>query len=221
MRCHRSRHLHLCVRLLALQLLTGTCAASAADEGTVYLLRHGEKQSQKGCLSAAGDTRALLLGKLVVGASPLIRTPSALFAFNYTSDYCQRCVEFLAPLAKALSLPVNDTFGHATGNDAAAAAIRAELAARRKQSSSIVVAWEHHNLAPLAVALGASPTEVPEEWPSDDFDTIFVLTLQADGAVRFATEAEGLTDVVARAAGQQQHRSTQQQQHAAALLEPA
>ena len=73
-------------------------------------------------------------------------------------------------------------------------AIRAALASHH----TVLAAWEHHKLPNLAVALGAPPAAVPEEWPGDDFDTIFVLEYDSEGAISFSTDREGFGSAAGR-----------------------
>jgi len=87
---------------------------SLADPGVVYLIRHGEKTSLLGCLSAQGKARAAALPDVFSGRpSPrheLFRAPAAVFANNYNDPVnCERCLETVTPIAQALGLAVNHT----------------------------------------------------------------------------------------------------------------
>lgn len=181
---------------------TLTIAVVAAEPATriVYVVRHGEKVSGNGCLNATGEQRAQALPTIFNGQPSALHetfsTPAALFAFRYaTISECERCLQFLRPIELHLSLPVDFRFGHLLepGGDAAAAAdaIRNVL---RSGAPTALVAWEHHNIRPLVEQLGVPAAEVPE-WPDDDFDSVFVLTLDADAkaVASFAVAAENFS----------------------------
>lgn len=204
-------------------------AATVADDvtGVVYLIRHGEKESPTGCLSAEGQARAETLPDRFDGN--ICERPDVLFAHNYTSEYCQRCVQFLEPLARDRQLVINDALSSQppSSNEEAAAAIRESLSAR--PGSTVLVAWEHHNLPKLAEALieaSGSKAEVPEEWPADDFTTLYIIVFEpglAGGGVGFsiadynAPQAGLKTGLMAKA----RSRAGRTDQRVAALMEPS
>ena len=39
----------------------------------------------------------------------------------------------------------------------------------------MLLVWEHHNIVKIAEALGIAE---PQEWPDDDFDSIWTITFQ-------------------------------------------
>ena len=174
---------------LALAVVTNAlsvAAAEASGDGTVYLIRHGEKESTKGCLNVTGIARAKQLPHLFDGSK--FGTPRYLFAHQYQPEYCARCVDTLTPLANARSLDINNQYGvggESGDYNEAAVAIRAALATY----PTILVAWEHHKLVVLAEALGAprdrllealgaSPsTYMQDAWPATDFDTVLELRM--------------------------------------------
>ena len=181
----------LCVALVG--VATGEIVEA---DHKVYVIRHGEKSYSAGfnsCLNSTGVARSKLLPAIFDGTR--FRSPDALYAWNYLPRAsCQRCIEMLHPIANALDLPINDTYGLATGSTAAAAGIRA--ASRAKPT--ILVAWEHHQLPGFAKALGADPALVgnDDSWPKGDFDTVYVLSYSADSGafVGFERASEGLSD---------------------------
>ena len=83
----------------------------------------------------------------------------------------------MQPTAQALSLPVDFSHGYPKalgGNEAAAAAIK-----QSAQTHAVVLAsWEHYNIQFLAADLGVPKADIPN-WPHDDFDTVYVITLDA------------------------------------------
>jgi hypothetical protein len=64
-------------------------------------------------------------------------------------------------------------------NPAAAKKMLAKLA--QPGINTILVAWEHSNIVYLAKALGA-PKDAELPWPGDDFDRVYTLTYNAQGA---------------------------------------
>ena len=87
-----------------------------------------------------------------------------------------------------MNLTTSFAHGHEIngGNAAAADAIREAS----KTEEVILVAWEHVNIQYLTADLGVAPTDIPE-WKSSDFDTVYVLTLDAAGKLNsFAIEAQ-------------------------------
>lgn len=190
-------------------------AGTSMHAPTVYLIRHGEKVSHVGCLNHTGFARAAMLPEVFDGRPGLrrstFRIPEALFAHKYPNPICQRCVQTLEPIAKAHQLIIDsrpgDLPGEApatSGTTMAAAAIRHALASHR----TILVAWEHHQLPSLAMALGVpsealpgAPTdedvtggELSKLWPANDFDTVYLLTFPdgTSGPANFTVTSEGL-----------------------------
>jgi hypothetical protein len=39
----------------------------------------------------------------------------------------------------------------------------------------VLLVWEHHNIVKIAAALGI---EEPQEWPDDDYDSIWTITFK-------------------------------------------
>jgi len=130
-------------------------------------------------------------------------TPTAIFANNYFNTWgnCERCLLTVMPISQALdNLPIDfnhgfpDKFG---GNAAGADAIRkiatgttATATAEQQQLDIdddddgnndprvvILVAWEHVNIQFLVAELGVDKDRIPY-WKDDDYDTVYVLTLQ-------------------------------------------
>ncbi len=161
-----------------------------------YVVRHGEKTWAAGCLSDAGERRASMLASVFNGtAAPpahgALHPPSLVFANRYGDPIdCQRCVQTASPIAKQLGLVVNDTYGFPRkfgGNEAAASAIASSLSGAACQSRTpcaALVVWEHVNIRPLVLQLGADPDAVPHRWASDDFDTVSVCGREARSGFR-------------------------------------
>jgi hypothetical protein len=50
-------------------------------------------------------------------------------------------------------------------------------AVKSKEAASVLVAWEHTNIAYLTRALGVPANKI-FEWPRNDFDTVYEITYQ-------------------------------------------
>ena len=107
-----------CTTLLALAgvyMSVSVCSAFGPQggNGTLYIIRHGEKVSSKGCLSSQGKARAkALVGIYSQGGR--FRSPLALFAHNYDEkSECERCTQTVAPLSQHLGLKIDDKCVHA------------------------------------------------------------------------------------------------------------
>lgn len=86
----------------------------------------------------------------------------------------------MTPISEATNIDIVHDYGYRAvlgGNDKAAEAIKGQL----KSVDVILVAWEHNNILPLALALGASEENVPAKWSDDDFDTVYSLSFTDDG----------------------------------------
>jgi hypothetical protein len=148
--------------------------------GQVYIIRHGEKTFFAGCLSATGTARAAELPNIfsTSNASNTFSTPKAIFAMHYGDIInCERTAETVKPLAQNLSLPVNEelmggVFNNNGGNRNAARIIKEELMAT---GGPVLAAWEHLNIQYLVRDLGVNPEEI-DNWPGNDFDSVYVLT---------------------------------------------
>ncbi|MEM7436877.1 MAG: hypothetical protein AAF436_17115 [Myxococcota bacterium] len=163
---------------------------------TVFIIRHGEKQSTFGCLDKKGWRRAFGLIDVFAGDAPLANdppfpSPEAIFANRYTNPLdCQRCFQTARPLA--FSLPgvfIDKRYGWSTqgGNPAAAAAILQRL----EKKDPILVVWEHTNIRRLTIALGVPRWRVPF-WSSTDFDSVYILRYCGDELISFRRSMEGL-----------------------------
>ena len=148
----------------------------------IILIRHAEKPADEDDphLSAAGTQRA---GRLVafVKTNPAMTRfglPVAVFATQTTKhDNGQRTQETVAPLARALKLPVRTPF---LGEDYAALA-KLILGNRAFAGKTVLICWNHEELPQLAAALGVTPE--PSKWKGDVFDLVYVITYQGKKAV--------------------------------------
>src|SRR5262249_10235214 len=101
-------------------------------------------------------------------------------------DYV-RPLATIEPTAISFVLPVNASIGVSDTEG-----LRAALEQAAYRNARVLIAWEHGKIEDtvraLLVAHGAGATMVPE-WDSDDFDSIYVVTIASVGTTRKATFA--------------------------------
>lgn len=163
----------------------GLCLSLACQAAeTIVLLRHGEKPAAGlGQLSCQGLNRSLALpGVLLSKFGP----PAAVFAPNPQlgkKDHGQhysyiRPLATIEPLAIQAGLPVNLDYGFKQIDS-----LQKILLAPAYQNALVLVAWEHKQAEQLARNLlkagAANPDQVPV-WGGDDFDSLYVVTIQRD-----------------------------------------
>jgi hypothetical protein len=147
--------------------------ASLGECGTIYLIRHGEKVSSIGCLSAQGEARAQGIVDIFNGTQ--FKKPVVLYANNYTNrNNCERCVQTITPISEHLQLAIDSSFGCDAilgGNQAGAEAMLATL---KRTGGPILTAWEHGNVQNLTADLGVDRAQIPD-WEGGDYDSCYVL----------------------------------------------
>ena len=184
---------------ISLLLLNGAPAWSDDAVETIVLVRHGEKPDKGlGQLDCQGLNRALALPSVI---AKTFGTPRAIFAPDPSEQAVDHGVSYdyvrplatIEPTAIFFGLPINADFG-VSNTDGLRAAVEQPL----YRDALVVVAWEHRLIETIARALltahGGDAALVPK-WPSDDFDSIYVVTItrtrNAEKAT-FAHRHEGL-----------------------------
>jgi hypothetical protein len=184
--------------IVSLLLLATTARSDNAVE-TILLIRHGEKPDQGlGQLNCQGLNRALALPQVIArrfgrpdfifAPNPSDRKMDAGVAYDYV-----RPLATVEPTAILFGLPVDASLGISD-----TARLPAVLDQPMYHNALILVAWEHKAIETIADALLANhsgSTAVVPPWPSDDFDSISIVTIirKGDTAVaKFAHESEGL-----------------------------
>jgi hypothetical protein len=167
----------------------------------IMIIRHAEKPAGKVAgvneagassahdLSVRGWQRAGALSCLFAPAhgplqNSLLAKPSFIFASAAATDpepgdtKSRRSEETVAPLAQLIGVDINLKFSK--GQEAALA--KAALAC----DGTVLIAWRHEGIPVIAnFILGAEV--VPQNWPKDRFDVVFVFTLNPlDGTYGFA-----------------------------------
>jgi hypothetical protein len=198
----RRRLPRLLLLLLLLLLSTVEAARHTSNTSTLYVIRHGEKKWALGCLSARGLARARALPGIFDGVAGVASPKHATFdrpAYIYANLYadpidCERCVQTVAPLAAALGLPLNQSYGYPKklGGNALAAQVMLERTLGRP-GTVVLAAWEHINIQFLVEAMGVPRASVPS-WPGSDYDTVYVVTVDAHAKLlRFSVAHENYT----------------------------
>jgi len=164
-------------------------AVAAADSSTIYIIRHGEKTWSGGCLNIQGQERMNNLPQVFDGKGNF-SVPNAIFANKYHSQpECERCWLTVQTLAQHLKLPVIFDYGYPKelgGNQGAADAIKKSALANKV----VLASWEHYNIQFLTADLGVPKHSIPD-WSHNDYDSVYVLTLDGSGAVTgFSVKAQ-------------------------------
>lgn len=155
----------------------------------IMIVRHAEKPAAEGpphgvdingkkdpeSLIPLGWQRAGALATLFAPASgqftnPLFARPQLLFASGVGKhSNSLRPQETITPTSQKLGVAITTTF--LKGQEAA-------LAAAVVQCTGIVlVAWEHQDIPTIANAILGNRTAVPQKWPGDRFDLVWVFDL--------------------------------------------
>lgn len=180
-----------------LALLLASTAGAAWSEQTLVFVRHGEKpDNNSGQLTCRGFNRALALPQVLIGR---YGKPEAIFAAGPKKNKpgsSQRALTTMTPTAIRLSLPVNIQY-HADE----ITELQTALLDERYRNAVVYVSWEHHNLEQVVkniiAAEGGDPQQATK-WPGNDFDSIYVLTINhaaPSNKITFKHESEGLNAV--------------------------
>jgi hypothetical protein len=155
--------------------------SQVARPAQIILIRHADKPAdpEDPHLSQAGVKRSERLVSFIMTDSVMTRfgLPVAVFATRTTKHGDgQRTQETVAPLARALKLPVQTPF---VGKDYAALAnlILEEPAYAGK---TLLICWNHEQIPQLAAALGVTPE--PPNWKGSVFDRVYVISYHDDKA---------------------------------------
>ncbi len=145
-----------------------------ATPAQVILIRHGDKDSQRGDynLSPSGFNRALSLGRMIpacFGAPSQIRS----FELDPVSSQNSRSYQTAVPLAVATGVNIGIVMGSSTSSARFGEEV---LSSKPFEGSKAVFFWEHRHLPDLAKGLGWS-TMAPID--ADDYDQLLLLSYPA------------------------------------------
>ena len=155
--------------------------APAARPARIILIRHAEKPADKSNphLSPAGERRAGWLVSFITKDSTMTRfgMPAAIFATRTTKDdNGQRTQETVAPLAKALNLPVQTPYlGRSYAKLAKLVLTNPEFTGK-----TVLICWNHEQIPELVEALGVSPG--PGKWKQSVYDRVYIISYTGDAA---------------------------------------
>ena len=153
-----------------------TAAWAHATPAQVILIRHGDKDSQRGDynLSPSGFNRALSLGRMIpacFGAPNQIRS----FELDPVSSQNSRSYQTAGPLAVATGVNIGIVMGSKTSSARFGEEV---LSSKPFEGAKAVFFWEHRHLPDLAKGLGWS-TMAPID--ADDYDQLLLLSY-SDGS---------------------------------------
>jgi hypothetical protein len=179
----------LSVAIVLISDLPPLVAAQAPRPAQIILIRHAEKppDPENPHLSHAGVKRAGQLVSFITTDPAMLRfgLPVAVFATQSTKhDNGQRTQETVAPLARALNLPVQTPY---LGKDYAALA-KLILATPAYTGKTVLICWNHEEIRQLAAALGVTPK--PPKWKGSVFDQVYVISYR-DGQAGLVTTRYG------------------------------
>ena len=176
-----------------------TLPANANTNETVYFIRHAEAHPapswDDGNYIAAGEWRALYLplalaGKIqptqVYAVDPAVAFPGGLQPGTVTSSYVRPALT-VAPYSIANNFPLNLAANVAVfaQNPPALSTDASNFFFTNGTFShqTLLVAWEHDHIPPTVQALLASyhSNLVAPNWPDNDYDTIWTVTIDASG----------------------------------------
>lgn len=141
----------------------------------IILIRHAEKPADPDNphLSPEGVKRAGQLVSFITNDPAMVRLglPVTVFATKTTKDNDgQRSQETVAPLARALKVPVQTPY---IAKDFAALP-KEVLENQAYAGKTVLICWNHEEITQLAVALGVKPE--PPKWKGSVFDRVYVIS---------------------------------------------
>lgn len=163
----------------------------------IMLIRHGEKpdgdiggvlldgSDDIQSLTVQGWQRAGALATMFDPArgslpSAAMAIPQFLFAAHMNPDTekdSKRPVQTLQPLSLKLNLDINDSFKKKDPTDMVAQAITC--------NGPVLIAWQHDQIPAIGNAITGNSTTVPQEWPAERFDMVWVFAASSGGGYEF------------------------------------
>ncbi len=110
--------------------------------------------------------------------APELATPQSLFATGVGHhSHSLRPQETIAPTARKLGLAIDTS--NLKGDETAVA--QAAMAC----GGVALIAWQHQDIPTIANAIVGNDSTVPQQWPGDRFDLVWVFDLQPGGTYSF------------------------------------
>jgi hypothetical protein len=147
--------------------------AQAPASLNVIIIRHAEKPEKGDNLSCQGLNRAMQLPAVLVkqfGVPNYAYVPAPTVGKATKSG---RMMQTIWPMAVKYNLTVNSKY------DVKETAALAKNILKR--SGTVLVVWEHNNIADIATALGVNTTAL--NWPGNDYDSIWKINVKGSKAV--------------------------------------
>ncbi len=163
------------IRLAVAFMLGGSFGAEAIPKN-IIIIRHANKIPGESHLDLEGYERAAAL-PYYFAKTPLYNAPpiTHIFAAGLSDldkpNESIRPIETCTPTADYLKLPLNIDFKHTQNKELA----QEILTNPKYNDSTVLVCWEHWNIRPLEIALGA---EDLGHWQEDVFDQVYFLTYE-------------------------------------------
>lgn len=171
---------------------------------TIMFLRHGEKPGDDGpplgvdkhgqhdphSLSVRGWTRAGALAALFDHVPspdrPGLTRPGRVIATKPTDEYkSKRERDTASPTAERLGLVIDETFTHRDAEAAAQSIL--------SQDEDALVVWHHGSMPKLLHYFPlADAGQIPQAWPENRFDLVWILSREDDGGYAFSETDQNL-----------------------------
>ena len=164
----------LLVVLLAFALISLTAPAQAMP-AQVIIIRHADKfeDRHKINLSPRGLIRAKALSQFFQADPRVLEfgRPAAIIAMSPSAEHRSvRSLETVAPLAQDLGLKVINRFTYGQP----VAMVNWLKAQREFDGKTVLIAWQHIEIAKIAQALGVTALR-PRLWPHETYDRFYLL----------------------------------------------
>jgi hypothetical protein len=164
------------ILLFSFILLMVGCGRASSQNSQLRLvfIRHAERPDNGDNLTCRGLNRSLLLPGVLFkkfGKATAIYVPSIK---NGTTTKRGRMLQTISPYAIKYGLSINSAYEE---NDA-----KGLSASLVEGKGTILIVWEHRNIAPILRQLGIRDEL---KWPADDFDSIWIVTFRNGKAVFF------------------------------------
>ncbi|MEN9866222.1 MAG: hypothetical protein RL748_1812 [Pseudomonadota bacterium] len=168
----------------------------------IMIIRHAEKPNGKVLgdkIDGSNDPESLIpqgwqrAGALASFFDPSrawsvagIQIPTSLFAAAPGNDdqHSARPLETITPLAAKLNMQVNSSFKKEALADMVAAA--------KASKGVVLISWQHEDIPAIANLIIPAPNTIPQKWPGDRFDVVWVFDAQANGAYAFSQVTQQL-----------------------------
>lgn len=159
-----------------------TFSAQAQKTGLkLVFIRHAERPENGDNLSCKGLNRSLLLPAVLYkkfGRPTAVYVPALKSSANTKHA---RMFQTISPFAVKYNLNINSSYEADDDKDLAKALL--------KESGTVIIIWEHHNIRSIINRLGVNDGNT--KWPDTDFDSMRIVTYSKGKAV-MTRDKEGI-----------------------------